>query len=101
MMEAVDKDFGCFVDYMAHHLMWSAKERFQKANSLSAKLEKAFGFLFSGEDLTQQISSAEDIQNKMIDMFAEVRERDEKNALLKNSKAKVKSGGSVLNMAKK
>ena len=92
--------FGCVSD-MAWHLSGAAEQVYEKKNSLAYKLDQTFGFLFTGEDLTDQIAAAEGVNEKMVDMFKALQERDEKNALLKNSKAKVSSGGAVLNMAKK
>lgn len=101
LMEAVEGDYMQFVYNIAYRLITAAMERFGKTNSLEYKVGKTFGFLFTGEDLTDQIANAENVTGKLIDMFEAVRERDEKNALLKSSKAKVKSGSAVLNMAKK
>ena len=86
---------------LAHLLMEAAKTVHEKEHSLARKVDRAFGFLFTGEDLTEQIAQAEGINEKLVDMFDAVREREQKNAMLKNSKAKVSSGGAVLNMAKK
>jgi len=95
------QDYRGHVDEIEWRLRDAAESVYEKKNSLGYKLDKAFGFLFTGEDLIDQIAAAENINEKMIDMFKAVRERDTKNALLNNSKAKVNSGGAVLNMAKK
>lgn len=101
IMEACRVDYWRHVDEIAWRLKDAATTSYEKKNSFGYKLEQTFGFLFTGEDLTDQIAAAEDVNGKMIDMFKAVQERDAKNALLKNSKAKVNSGGAVLNMAKK
>ena len=101
IMEACRVDHWRHVDEIAWRLKDAATTSYEKKNSLGYKLEQTFGFLFTGEDLTDQIAAAEDVNGKMIDMFKAVRERDAKNALMKNSKAKINSGGAVLNIAKK
>jgi hypothetical protein len=101
LMEAVSGDYFGYVEGITHLLIEAAKTVHEKEHSLAHKVDRAFGFLFTGEDLTNQIAQAEGINEKLVDMFDAVREREQKNAMLKNSKAKVNSGGAVLNMAKK
>lgn len=101
IMNAIAYDYNIFSEAIMYDLLGATMQVFEKQNSFTAKLEKVFGFMFTGEDLTEQIAAAEDINGKLVDMFKAVQERDAKNALLKNGKAKVNSGGAVLNMAKK
>lgn len=101
VMNVIMYDYSRCVEEIVWLLKTASETVYEKQNSLGGKLEKVFGFLFTGEDLTEQIAAAEDINGKMVDMFKAVKERDEKNALLKGGKAKVSAGGAVLNMAKK
>lgn len=101
LFDAVEGDYLRFTYDIAYRLVSAAMESYEKEHSLAHKVNQTFGFLFTGEDLTDQLAAAEDINGKLVDMFKAVKERDEKNVLLKGGKAKVNSGGAVLNMAKK
>lgn len=101
ILKVINEDYNGFVFPMAWDLVSAAQEVHEKKNSLGYKLNELFGFLFTGEDISEQIASAGELNEKMIDMFKALQERDANNARLKNGKAKVHSGGAVLNMAKK
>ena len=79
-------------------------DTYKKENSLARKLEKTFGFLFTGEDMTESFAKSELINEQMIDMLGVFLANKKEQELLHSGKkdnSKVKVGGALLNLAKK
>lgn len=95
--DVICSDFEGFVREVSWRLSDSAKAIHETVTSLGYKIMQTFDFLFTGEDIVQQIASAEGINEKMIDAFKALKEREN----LSGGKGKVVSSGAVLNMSKK
>ena len=77
---------------------------YERENSLAYKLEKTFGFLFSGEDVTETMAKSELINEQMIDMLGVFLNHKKEQEMLnvgKQDKAKLRVGGALVNLAKK
>lgn len=103
------------IDDPARELMWRVEDIYRAIcnnmidkhmleNSIGHKLQKTFGFLFSGEDVAESIAKSELINEQMIDMLGVFLNHKKEQEMLnsgKQDKSKLRVGGALVNMAKK
>lgn len=92
------------VEDIYHAVCHNMIDTYKCENSLAYKLEKTFGFLFSGEDVTETMAKSELINGQMIDMLGVFLNHKKEQEMLnvgKQDKAKLRVGGALVNMAKK
>ena len=73
---------------------------YEDDNSLSKAVRTSFGFLFTGEDITESLAKAEATKDTLNDAMNALREREKKQQE-KIDKGTMKIGGNVISFAKK
>lgn len=79
-------------------------DKFMKENSVEGLLKKTFGFLLTGEDITESLAKSEGIANRMVEVMDIFQRHEKEQAVLKSTKkdsSKMKIGGATLSLAKK
>lgn len=79
-------------------------DKYEKENSIGVKLQKTFGFLFSGEDVAESLAKSEVINEQMIDMLGVFLANKKEQEILnsgKQDKSKMRVGGALVSLAKK
>lgn len=74
------------------------KGQFEKSHSIGTLLKKTFGFLFTGEDISETLAKSADITNRMVEVMEVFKEHSKDT---KKNSPKMKVGGVTLNFAKK
>lgn len=74
------------------------KIKYEKEHSVGTLLKKTFGFLLTGEDISESLAKSSEIVNKMVEMVGVFQEHEED---AKKNSPNVKVGGVALNFAKK
>lgn len=95
----ITKDDMKYVEDISNNILSSVRQSYRRSNSLDYKIMRTYGFLFSGQDLTQAIAKASDVNNEMVSMIGAEKEVA-KQKTKKNDKLTI-DGGAVLNIAKK
>lgn len=98
MMSIVADDM-VFVDAISESMLKSVREIYVRGNSLQFNLKKAFGFLFTGEDLTESIAKAAEVSNEVTELIGANKELEKVKG--KQNDKLITNNGVVLNMAKK
>lgn len=55
------------VEKLAYTIFNNARVIFEKEHSIGYRIEQSFGFLFDGQDITQTLAQARDVNEQMID----------------------------------
>lgn len=96
--EAIMDDY-IYVEQMAQSILKSMRNIYVRDHSLQRNIMKSFGFLFSGQDLTQLISKSSAVNNDMVSLI-DAKKKVEQQSAKKNNKMTL-DGGAVVNLAKK
>ena len=83
---------------MYHSICCNMIRSFEKQHDLGTLLRKTFGFLLTGEDISETLAKSADIVNRMVEVMGVFQEHEDSK--MKNS-PQMKVGGVPLNFAKK
>ena len=99
IMDIVRGDFE-EVDDILWRLQESVTKTYEDDKSLTKAIRTSFGFLFTGEDIAENLAQAEGVSDKLFEAFGALRklesEREEKI-----DEGKVMVGGNLISFAKK
>jgi len=95
LMDIVAEDLA-YVTAMADQMMDNVIAVYEKQHSLGTAIRKSFGFLFSGEDITETLAQSQGLSEQMIDTLEKLKEANKKP-----TEGKLNVGGNILNIAKK